>query len=218
MDDLISKFFYYFNLNFGLVSLLHSLPGIIVALTIHECAHALAAYLMGDRTAKLQGRMTLNPVAHIDPMGFLCLILTRRFGWAKPVPVNDMNFKNRKMGMLIVSVAGPLSNFFAAMLIAIFYALFYNSIGGIIRSILTTAYIINLSIGAFNLIPVPPLDGSNILDAFLTNKQRFYMRRYAIYSNIIMLLLIFSGIIGRILGPVILTMDWLINSVIGLFI
>lgn len=218
MDDLISKFFYYFNLNFGLVSLLHSLPGIIVALTIHECAHALAAYLMGDRTAKLQGRMTLNPVAHIDPMGFLCLILTRRFGWAKPVPVNDMNFKNRKMGMLIVSVAGPLSNFFAAMLIAIFYALFYNSIGGIIRSILTTAYIINLSIGAFNLIPVPPLDGSNILDAFLTNKQRFYMRRYAIYSNIIMLLLIFSGTIGRILGPVILTMDWLINSVIGLFI
>lgn len=218
MDDLISKFFYYFNLNFGLVSLLHSLPGIIVALTIHECAHALAAYLMGDRTAKLQGRMTLNPVAHIDPMGFLCLILTRRFGWAKPVPVNDMNFKNRKMGMLIVSVAGPLSNFFAAMLIAIFYALFYNSIGGIIRSILTTAYIINLSIGAFNLIPVPPLDGSNILDAFLTNKQRFYMRRYAVYSNIIMLLLIFSGIIGRILGPVILTMDWLINSVIGLFI
>jgi len=173
---------------------------------------------MGDRTAKLQGRMTLNPVAHIDPMGFLCLILTRRFGWAKPVPVNDMNFKNRKMGMLIVSVAGPLSNFFAAMLIAIFYALFYNSIGGIIRSILTTAYIINLSIGAFNLIPVPPLDGSNILDAFLTNKQRFYMRRYAIYSNIIMLLLIFSGTIGRILGPVILTMDWLINSVIGLFI
>ncbi len=218
MDDLISKFFYYFNLNFGLVSLLHSLPGIIVALTIHECAHALAAYLMGDRTAKLQGRMTLNPVAHIDPMGFLCLILTRRFGWAKPVPVNDMNFKNRKMGMLIVSVAGPLSNFFAAMLIAIFYALFYNSIGGIIRSILTTAYIINLSIGAFNLIPVPPLDGSNILDAFLTNKQRFYMRRYAVYSNIIMLLLIFSGTIGRILGPVILTMDWLINSVIGLFI
>ncbi|HPL54290.1 MAG TPA: site-2 protease family protein [Bacillota bacterium] len=218
MDDLISKFFYYFNLNFGLVSLLHSLPGIIVALTIHECAHALAAYLMGDRTAKLQGRMTLNPAAHIDPMGFLCLILTRRFGWAKPVPVNDMNFKNRKMGMLIVSVAGPLSNFITAMLIAIFYALFYNSIGGIIRSILTTAYIINLSIGAFNLIPVPPLDGSNILDAFLTNKQRFYMRRYAIYSNIIMLLLIFSGTIGRILGPVILTMDWLINSVIGLFI
>ena len=218
MDDLISKFFYYFNLNFGLVSLLHSLPGIIVALTIHECAHALAAYLMGDRTAKLQGRMTLNPAAHIDPMGFLCLILTRRFGWAKPVPVNDMNFKNRKMGMLIVSVAGPLSNFITAMLIAIFYALFYNSIGGIIRSILTTAYIINLSIGAFNLIPVPPLDGSNILDAFLTNKQRFYMRRYAVYSNIIMLLLIFSGTIGRILGPVILTMDWLINSVIGLFI
>lgn len=218
MTDLISKFFYYLNLNFGLTMLLYSLPGIIAALTIHECAHALAAYLMGDKTAKNYGRLTLNPVAHMDPLGFLCLIVTRRFGWAKPVPVNDMNFKNRKKGMIIVSIAGPLSNFFTAMLIAVLYALLYNRMGEVVKGILQVAYIINLSIGAFNLIPIPPLDGSNILDAFLTNKQRFFMRRYAAYSNIIMLLLIFSGIIGIVLEPVIIAVDWFINSIVGLFI
>lgn len=218
MTDLISKFFYYLNLNFGLTTLLYSLPGIIAALTIHECAHALAAYLMGDKTAKNYGRLTLNPVAHMDPLGFLCLIVTRRFGWAKPVPVNDMNFKNRKKGMLLVSIAGPLSNFFTAMLIAVLYALLYNRMGEVMKGILQVAYIINLSIGAFNLIPIPPLDGSNILEAFLTNKQRFFMRRYAAYSNIIMLLLIFSGIIGIVLEPVIIAVDWFINSIVGLFI
>lgn len=218
MTDLISRFFYYLNLNFGLTALLYSLPGIIAALTIHECAHALAAYLMGDKTAKNYGRLTLNPVAHMDPLGFLCLIVTRRFGWAKPVPVNDMNFKNRKKGMLLVSVAGPLSNFFTAMLIAVLYALLYNRMGEVMKGILQVAYIINLSIGAFNLIPIPPLDGSNILDAFLTNKQRFFMRRYAAYSSIIMLLLIFSGIIGIVLEPVIIAVDWFINSIVGLLI
>lgn len=218
MTDLISKFFYYLNLNFGISTLLYSLPGIIAALTIHECSHAFAAYLLGDRTAKEYGRLTLNPIAHIDPLGFLCLIVTRRFGWAKPVPVNDMNFRNRKKGMLIVSLAGPASNFITAMLIAFSYALFFNRIGNVMKDILQYAYIINLSIGAFNLIPIPPLDGSKILDVFLTNKQRLFMRRYAIYANIIILLLIFSGIIGAILGPIIMAMDWFINSAVGLII
>lgn len=218
MEDLFSKFLYYLNLNFKISSLLYSLPGIILALTIHEYAHALAAYFMGDRTAKEYGRLSLNPIAHIDPLGFLCLIVTRQFGWAKPVPINDLNFRDRKKGMILVSIAGPLSNFFAALLIAISYPLLYHSMGEIMKSILQTAYIINLSIGAFNLIPIPPLDGSNILDAFLTNKQRFFMRRYAVYSNIIMLILIFSGIIGKILGPIILAVDWFINFVVGLII
>jgi Zn-dependent protease len=173
---------------------------------------------MGDSTAKQYGRLTLNPIAHMDPLGFLCLIVTRRFGWAKPVPVNDMNFRNRKRGMLLVSLAGPVSNFITALLIAAAYAVFYKSIGQITGSILQIAYIINLSIGAFNLIPIPPLDGSKILDAFLNDRQRFFMRRYAVYSNVIILILIFSGIIGSILGPVIWAMDQLINFTIGLFI
>jgi Zn-dependent protease len=218
VNDLVSKFLYYLNLNFGISSLLYSLPGIIAALVIHEYSHALAAYAMGDSTAKQYGRLTLNPIAHMDPLGFLCLIVTRRFGWAKPVPVNDMNFRNRKRGMLLVSLAGPVSNFITALLIAAAYAVFYKSIGQITGSILQIAYIINLSIGAFNLIPIPPLDGSKILDAFLNDRQRFFMRRYAVYSNVIILILIFSGIIGSILGPVIWAMDQLINFTIGLFI
>ena len=218
MADLLSKFFYYLNLNFGISSLLFSLPGIILALTVHEYCHALAAYAMGDNTAKQYGRLTLNPIAHMDPLGFLCLIVTRRFGWAKPVPVNDMNFRNRRKGMLLVSLAGPMSNFLAAMLIAAVLTIFYKSMGGISRGILQIAYIINLSIGALNLLPIPPLDGSKILDAFLNDRQRFFMRRYAMYSNMIMLILIFSGIIGRVLGPVIMAVDWFIISAIGLFI
>ena len=218
MNDLISKFLYYLNLNFGISSLLYSLPGIIVALTIHEYAHAMAAYMMGDMTAKNHGRLTLNPIAHIDKLGFICLIATRRFGWAKPVPVNDMNFRNRKKGMLLVSVAGPLSNFIAALLIAVLYALVYNNTGEIIKTILQIAYIINLSIGAFNLIPITPLDGSNILKVFWTDRQNQFFGRYAVYSGIILLLLIFSGIIGRILAPVIWVVDRFIDAVVGMFI
>lgn len=217
MTNLLSKFLYYLNLNFGISSLLYSLPGIVLAFTIHEYSHGLAAYMMGDKTAKQYGRLTLNPIAHIDPLGFLCLIVTQRFGWAKPVPVNDLNFKNRKKGMLIVALAGPMSNFITALLLSILYRIFYNSFGEVVKEIFGIAYIINLSIGVFNLIPIPPLDGSKILDAFLSNKQRFFMRRYAVYSNLIMIMLIFSGIIGKILGPVISALNFFINFAVGLF-
>lgn len=216
--DLLNKFLYYLNLNFGVSSLLYSLPGIILAFTIHEYAHALTAYMMGDKTAKQYGRLTLNPIAHVDPLGFLCLIVTRRFGWAKPVPVNDMNFKNRKKGMLLVSFAGPMSNFLVALAIAVSYSLFYSSMGKAMLSILQIAYSINLGIGVFNLIPIPPLDGSKILDVFLTNKQKLFMRRYAVYSNLIIIILIFSGFIGIILGPLIGALNWVISSIVGLII
>lgn len=216
--ELLERFFYYLNLNFGISNLLYSLPGVILAFTVHEFSHGLAAYVLGDNTAKHYGRLTLNPIAHIDPLGFLCLVLTQRFGWAKPVPVNDMNFKNRRMGMLLVSLAGPVSNFITAFVLALLYALFYDKMSNVMISIFGIAYIINLSIGVFNLIPIPPLDGSNILDAFLSNRQRFFMRRYAMYSNIIMLLLVFSGIIGSILNPFIEGLNTLINFAVKLII
>lgn len=216
--DLLTKFLYNLNQNFHITPLLYSLPGIILAFTIHEYSHALAAYMMGDKTAKQYGRLTLNPIPHIDPLGFLCLIVTRQFGWAKPVPVNDLNFRNRKKGMLIVALAGPVSNFITALLIAVAYPLLYDVTGTAVKTILQIAYMINLGIGVFNLIPIPPLDGSRILDAFLTGKQKLFMRRYAMYSNVIMLMLIFSGIIGTILGPVIGVLDFLINSAVGLII
>lgn len=208
--ELLDKFLYYLNLNFGISNLLLSLPGIILAFTVHEFSHGMAAYALGDNTAKQNGRLTLNPIAHIDPLGFLCLLVTQRFGWAKPVPVNDMNFRNKKRGMLLVSLAGPVSNFITAFVLALLYALFYDKLSNAMKIIFYIAYKINLSIGVFNLIPIPPLDGSHILDAFLTNKQRFFMRRYAVYSSVIMLMLVFSGIIGTIIGP-------LING-LGLFI
>ena len=216
--ELLQKFLYYLNLNFGLSNLLYSLPGIILAFTVHEFSHGLAAYVMGDNTAKQYGRLTLNPIAHIDPIGFLCLILTQRFGWAKPVPVNDMNFRNRRRGMLLVSLAGPVSNFITAFVLALLYAMFYDRMSNAVMSMFGIAYMINLSIGVFNLIPIPPLDGSNILDAFLTNKQRFFMRRYAVYSNIIMLFLIFSGFVGRILTPFIEGLNMFINFAVRLII
>lgn len=216
--ELLQKFFYYLNLNFGISGLLYSLPGIVLAFTVHEFSHGLAAYAMGDNTAKQYGRLTLNPIAHIDPLGFLCLIITQRFGWAKPVPVNDMNFKNRKRGMLLVSLAGPVSNFITAFVLALLYAIFYDKMGNVMTSIFGIAYMINLGIGVFNLIPIPPLDGSNILDAFLTSRQRFFMRRYAVYSNLIMLLLVFSGIIGSILNPFINGLNTLINFAVRLII
>jgi Zn-dependent protease len=154
-----------------------------VAFTIHEYAHGFAAYMMGDNTAKHYGRLTLNPIAHIDPLGFLCLIVTQRFGWAKPVPVNDLNFKDRKKGMLVVALAGPMSNFITALLLAVFYGLFYNSLGAVMKEIFQIAYIVNLSIGVFNLIPIPRLDGSKILDVFLTNKQKFFIHLFWQFLN-----------------------------------
>lgn len=216
--DLLSRFLYNLNQNFGITSLLISLPGIILALTVHEFAHAFAAYMMGDRTARQFGRLTLNPLAHIDPLGFLCLIVTRQFGWAKPVPVNDFSFRDRKKGMLVVSLAGPVSNFLTAFLIAVIYALFYDRIGQYTALMLGIAYRINLGIGVFNLIPIPPLDGSKVLDVFLSNRQKLFIRQYAVYSNVIMIMLIFTGAIGFILNPLIRVLNLLINTAVGLII
>ncbi|MGE5632496.1 MAG: site-2 protease family protein [Caulobacteraceae bacterium] len=216
--DLLTRFLYNLNAFFKITPLLYSFPGIIVALTFHEYAHAFIAYRMGDNTAKMYGRLTLNPIAHLDPLGFLCLIVTRSFGWAKPVPVNDMNFRNRKSGLLLVSLAGPLANFLLAFLIALIYRLVFYKAGNVILGMLQYAYFINLGLGVFNLIPIPPLDGSKILDSFLTNRQRFMLRRYEVYSNIIILLLVFSGFISIILNPLISFLNFIINSIVSLII
>lgn len=216
--DLLTRFLYNLNANFHIVSFLIGLPGIIIALTFHEYAHALAAYLMGDDTARHYGRLTLNPIAHLDPIGFLCLVVTQRFGWAKPVPVNELNFKDRRKGLFLVSLAGPMSNFFLAFVIAVLYRILYYNTSPIVMNMLQIAYIINLGLGVFNLLPIPPLDGSNIVNAFLTNRQRFALRRYSVYSNVIIILLVFTGIIGNILGPVIIFIDFVINRIVGLFL
>jgi Zn-dependent protease len=146
------------------------LPIVLVSLTLHELAHAWVAWRLGDPTAKSQGRLTLNPLAHIDPLGTLMFVLTALianlpFGWAKPVPVDPSYFKRAKEGMAIVAAAGPLMNFVLALVC--WAAVRHVELSDQGMEVLTNAWIVNVVLGLFNLIPVPPLDGSRIVGAVM---------------------------------------------------
>ncbi|OAT86448.1 site-2 protease family protein [Desulfotomaculum copahuensis] len=177
------------------------LPGIVLGLTLHELAHGWTAYRMGDHTARDQGRLTLNPAAHVDIIG-LILLFVAGFGWAKPVPVNPFNFRgDRRRGMMLVSLAGPATNLLLAVLGAVLLGL-----GGwklpYGQEILSALIQINVVLAIFNLIPVPPLDGSKILAGLLPGSQRWI---YGLeqYGTIVLLFLLFTGVIGRVLGWII---------------
>jgi Zn-dependent protease len=146
------------------------LPIVLVSLTLHELAHAWVAWRLGDPTAKSQGRLTLNPIVHLDPLGTLMFVLTALianlpFGWARPVPVDPRYFRRAKEGMAIVAAAGPLMNFLLAL--ACWGVVRHVELSGQWAEVLEKAYIVNLVLGIFNLIPVPPLDGSRILGALM---------------------------------------------------
>ena len=151
---------------FNLSNLLASLVGIAIAISIHEFGHAYSAHLLGDDTAKYNGRMTLNPAKHIDPIGLLTLIFFH-IGWAKPVPVNPNNFKNYKLGNLIVSLSGVIGNLIGAIICATIakYANMYA-----IKLIFNQAMWLNIYFGAFNLLPIPPLDGWGVVPSLLPYK------------------------------------------------
>ena len=159
---------------------------------MHEAAHGGAAYLLGDRTAHDSGRMTLSPMAHIDPLGFLCLLLFG-FGWARPVPVNISNFKNRRWGMALTALAGPASNFVTAFVAYCLYvpvwiygtSAFMQTVGMFLSIVAS----MSVGLGVFNLIPVHPLDGSRVLDAFLPFSWSLKLQRY---QNIILLVFILA--------------------------
>lgn len=190
-----------FNLN--LEQIILWLPAVLVALTFHEYAHGKAADLLGDPTPRYQGRLTLNPIAHLDPIGFL-LLLIFHFGWAKPVQVNPLNFKgDRLRGMMLVSLAGPLMNLFIALTGALVINLAFPAGGVMVNSygveILNGIIWINIFLALFNLIPVPPLDGSKVLAWFLQSDRFIYQLER--YGMMILIVLIFTNFVGVVVLP-----------------
>lgn len=201
-----------------LITLLLTLPAVILCLSIHETCHGLAAYALGDRTAANQGRLTLDPMAHIDPMGFLCMLLLG-FGWAKPVPVNTSNFKNRRAGMAVVAAAGPVSNFligFVGYLLYFFISYATASMSGVaglfvwvIAQFFRYLATLSIGLGTFNLLPVYPLDGYRVLDAFLPFEWSMKLRQYQTYLLLAMIALMWFGGTSILIG----TMDgWIWNA------
>ena len=194
------------------------IPILLLSLSLHEFSHGYASYKKGDPTPKMQGRLTLNPLSHLDPMGALVLLMTRRFGWAKPVPINPHYYSNPRRDLMLVSVAGPASNFALAVLFALILNLVGIVAGGpmgmmyarpgsfmmILIHFLNLAVIINISLGVFNLLPVPPLDGSKILRGFLPPSYDRYLDQLEGPAGMILLLLLaFSGVLGMIIMPIV---------------
>lgn len=192
--------------NFDLSRIIMVLPGILLALTVHEFSHGYVAYLIGDPTAKNQGRLTLNPIAHIDPIGFLMLMFAG-FGWAKPVPVNPYLFDiDRRKGTLLVSLAGPASNIALAIVLTLLFGLlirFTGGMGSLVQQLFISAIFINLVLAVFNLFPIPPLDGSKILMSLFPSRFEHFFHEMERYTFIILIALLFLGVIRRILFPIV---------------
>ncbi|SCY99056.1 site-2 protease family protein [Alkaliphilus peptidifermentans] len=200
---------------FDINRIILTLPGILVALTLHEFAHAYTAYLLGDPTSKNHGRLTLNPIAHIDIFGFLMLMFAG-FGWAKPVPINPNYFKNRKMGTFLVSIAGPATNIILAILFTFALGLqlkYFNNT--VFTNIIFYGVMINIVLAVFNLLPIPPLDGSKLLLAFLPDRFEDYYYQYQKYSYFLLLLLLFFNGIGRVIGPIV---EWVMDMLLRLLV
>jgi Zn-dependent protease len=189
-------------------------PPILLALTVHECAHAWVANRMGDPTAKMLGRITLNPLKHLDPVGTLAFFLSGMFGWARPVPVNPRYFKNISKGMMVVALAGPLSNIMLAIIFAIIHMVFLllgpslmagmPAVSKPLDIMIVYSIQVNISLAIFNMIPVPPLDGSRVLSHLLPPDKAFAFSKIEPYGFYILIFLIMSGATQRIIFPIIL--------------
>lgn len=204
-----------------------SLPGVIVAMTFHEFAHAWAATKLGDETPRQQGRLSLNPISHIDPVGLICLMLLG-FGWGKPVQINPRNFDGKysiSKAEAIVAAAGPIMNFILAFVFLIIYAIFGMTVTtittttNVISSILISIISVNLGLGVFNLIPIYPLDGAKVLNNFLPYKAKEWLiKNQAILTIIVFAIVFYTDIIPYITTWVLKGMIWLVDLIIGLFI
>lgn len=190
--------------DFDIMGMIAGLPGLLIALVFHEYAHARMAVAMGDFTPRLMGRLTLDPRAHIDPIG-LVMLLVARFGWAKPVEYNPMNFRERTRGEILTALAGPAANFiiaFAAMLVLVLLRRFAPGIvtGGM-YTVIWMIVIYNINFGIFNLIPLPPLDGSKVLYHIIPYEHRWRYMQLERYSFLILIAMMMTPILGSILVP-----------------
>lgn len=191
-------------MNLSLENTIFFIFAALLSLSLHEFAHAAAAVAMGDPTPRVYGRLTLNPLPHLDFLGTLALVLTQRVGWAKPVPINPSNFREPRKGLIIVSLAGPLANFALCALASIALRLgLPDTIGGqALAGFLFMNFLVNLGLALFNLIPVPPLDGSKVLMGLLPPRMGYRLSELETYGPfLLLLLLMFPGAISAILGP-----------------
>lgn len=190
------------------LSFLIWLSALLIAITIHECAHAWMADRLGDPTARLSGRLTLNPFAHLDPIGTLALLLFR-LGWGKPVPVDPYNLQNPRRDSALISLAGPASNLILATILSLFLKVFLISqYLNILISLILPIIVLNVSLGVFNLLPLPPLDGSKILLGILSRDLSFQVEEiFEEYGLILLILLLIplagSPLVARLIFPVI---------------
>jgi Zn-dependent protease len=198
--------------NFDLVRVLKFLPGVILGLTVHEFCHAWVAHLCGDSTSKDQGRVTLNPFKHIDPLGFIMLIVVG-FGWAKPVQFNEKNLRNPRTDVIKIALAGPLSNALIAMILSVILTIIAKSVSDyysqgmqIVTEVFRYAIFINWGLFIFNLIPLPPLDGSHLIFSQLKRFPSIYEGLYK-YSSYLLFGLVIATMLTKInflpIGPVI---------------
>jgi len=183
---------------------------ILLALTLHEYAHGWVANRLGDPTARLMGRLTFNPIRHLDPIGTLVFFVTGMFGWAKPVPVNALQLRDPRRDMAWVALAGPLTNLFLAALsvvcLKLLYGVYTPSMKPLIEPLAMMAeasIYINVALAVFNILPIPPLDGSRVMSGLLPYRQAVLYEQIEPYGFIILVLLLWSGVVGAFLGPVV---------------
>ena len=192
---------------FSISDIIYLAIGVILSMSIHEVAHGLVSYWMGDPTAKLEGRLSLNPFKHIDWAGLVCLLFFG-FGWAKPVPIDSRYYKDAKTGIIWTSFAGPVANFLLSFIcVFLFYALYkfapqliFTAAGNFISSVLSYTGLISTGFGIFNLIPIPPLDGSKVVFSFLPDDKYYKFIEGAPWMNFLFIALIFTGVLNSPLG------------------
>ena len=190
---------------------------VIISLVIHEFAHALTADLLGDKTARMQGRLTLNPIAHLELVGLLMLLFAP-IGWARPVPINARNFKNPRLGFMVTAAAGPISNLLLAILCIVALIVFPFSQFNMAGQILARGLLVNIALFVFNLIPLPPLDGSQIVRNLLPYRYLVWYSRLDVYGPFILLMLFMLPQAGQTLFmPAVYFVIKLLASMFGLY-